>query len=175
MPTDQLRATSCHGKLSSLYSTSTSRLKTSRYRVEKYRPTVLDDVVGNEETVARLKVIAKDGNCPHIIISVRSDPSQLHPALSIDTAQGMPGIGKTTSVLCLAHALLGDNYKEGVLELNASDERSVSCRLLASTMPTYVPTEESTSSATESRPSRRKRSPCPPVDTSSSSSTKPIR
>lgn len=36
----------------------------------------------------------------------------------------MPGIGKTTSILALAHALLGDNYKEGVLELNASDERS---------------------------------------------------
>ena len=39
--------------------------------------------------------------------------------------QGMPGIGKTTSIHCLAHALLGDAYKEGVLELNASDERCV--------------------------------------------------
>lgn len=35
----------------------------------------------------------------------------------------MPGIGKTTSIHCLAHQLLGDAYKEGVLELNASDER----------------------------------------------------
>jgi hypothetical protein len=40
-------------------------------RVEKYRPKVLDDVVGNHETIERLKVIARDGNCPHIIISVR--------------------------------------------------------------------------------------------------------
>jgi hypothetical protein len=40
-------------------------------RVEKYRPMVLDDVVGNAETVERLKVIAEDGNMPHIIISVR--------------------------------------------------------------------------------------------------------
>lgn len=39
-------------------------------RVEKYRPLVLEDVVGNTETIERLKVIAKDGNCPHIIISV---------------------------------------------------------------------------------------------------------
>jgi replication factor C subunit 2/4 len=39
-------------------------------RVEKYRPTILDDIVGNAETIDRLKVIAKDGNCPHIIISV---------------------------------------------------------------------------------------------------------
>jgi DNA polymerase III delta prime subunit len=37
----------------------------------------------------------------------------------------MPGIGKTTSIHCLAHALLGDAYKEGVMELNASDERWV--------------------------------------------------
>jgi hypothetical protein len=39
--------------------------------VEKYRPQSLDDVVGNVDTIERLKVIAKDGNCPHIIISVR--------------------------------------------------------------------------------------------------------
>lgn len=37
----------------------------------------------------------------------------------------MPGIGKTTSIHCLAHALLGDAYREGVLELNASDERGI--------------------------------------------------
>ncbi|KAI5897837.1 P-loop containing nucleoside triphosphate hydrolase protein [Schizophyllum commune H4-8] len=75
--------------------------------VEKYRPQVLDDVVGNADTIDRLKVIARDGNCPHIIIS------------------GMPGIGKTTSIHCLAHQLLGPAYKEGVLELNASDERGI--------------------------------------------------
>ena len=73
--------------------------------MEKYRPVYLDDVVGNTETIERLKIIAKDGNMPHVIIS------------------GMPGIGKTTSILCLARQLLGDAYKEAVLELNASDER----------------------------------------------------
>ncbi|KAI6047977.1 P-loop containing nucleoside triphosphate hydrolase protein [Pisolithus marmoratus] len=75
--------------------------------VEKYRPVILDDVVGNTETIERLKVIAREGNCPHIILS------------------GLPGIGKTTSIHCLAHQLLGDAYKEGVLELNASDERGI--------------------------------------------------
>ncbi|KAK4190683.1 P-loop containing nucleoside triphosphate hydrolase protein [Podospora australis] len=78
--------------------------------VEKYRPKFLDDVVGNTETIERLKIIARDGNMPHVIIS------------------GMPGIGKTTSVLCLARQLLGGDeklYKEAVLELNASDERGI--------------------------------------------------
>lgn len=42
-----------------------------------------------------------------------------------ERGKGTPGIGKTTSILALARALLGENYKEGVLELNASDERLV--------------------------------------------------
>ncbi|KAI9496973.1 P-loop containing nucleoside triphosphate hydrolase protein, partial [Zychaea mexicana] len=76
-------------------------------RVEKYRPILLKDIVGNEDTVARLKVVARDGNMPNVILA------------------GLPGIGKTTSILCLAHELLGSAYKEGVLELNASDDRGI--------------------------------------------------
>ncbi|KAI8320415.1 putative RFC4-DNA replication factor C, 37 kDa subunit [Martensiomyces pterosporus] len=75
--------------------------------VEKYRPTELKDVVGNQETVDRLNVIAMSGNMPNLILA------------------GAPGIGKTTSILCLAHALLGPTYKEAVLELNASDDRGI--------------------------------------------------
>jgi hypothetical protein len=86
-------------------SPKTHSFPTDERRVEKYRPVFLDDIVGNSETVERLKIIAKDGNMPHVIIS------------------GMPGIGKTTSILCLARQLLGPAYKEAVLELNASDER----------------------------------------------------
>ncbi|ANZ73786.1 BA75_01838T0 [Komagataella pastoris] len=75
--------------------------------VEKYRPKLLKDIVGNEDTIERLKAFAIDGNVPHMIIS------------------GLPGIGKTTSVHCLAHELLGDMYSDAVLELNASDDRGI--------------------------------------------------
>lgn len=70
--------------------------------VEKYRPLVLSDIVGNEDTIIRLQAIAEDGNMPNIIIA------------------GPPGTGKTTSILCLARAMLGPAAKEAVLELNAS-------------------------------------------------------
>jgi len=76
--------------------------------VEKHRPRRLGDVVGNVETVDRLKVIAKNGNMTNVIIA------------------GPPGTGKTTSVMCLARELLGDALVgNAVLELNASDDRGI--------------------------------------------------
>lgn len=75
--------------------------------VEKYRPSKVSDIVGNQDAISRLQVIARDGNMPNLILA------------------GPPGTGKTTSILALAHELLGSNYREGVIELNASDDRGI--------------------------------------------------
>jgi replication factor C subunit 2/4 len=39
-------------------------------QLEKYRPSVLKDIVGNVEAVGRLKVIAEEGNMPNMILAV---------------------------------------------------------------------------------------------------------
>lgn len=40
------------------------------FRIEKYRPTKFDEIVGNSDTVSRLGVFATQGNAPNIIIAV---------------------------------------------------------------------------------------------------------
>lgn len=75
--------------------------------VEKYRPRSLDEIVNQEEVVSRLKQFVKEKNMPHLLFA------------------GPPGTGKTTAAHALAHDLFGENYKQYMLELNASDERGI--------------------------------------------------
>ena len=115
--------------------------------VEKYRPRLLSDVVGNKETIERLKVIARDGNMPNLIIagppgcgqlthtqpSTRSSLCRWEPlsALYEDSLTHYTGFGvlcvagKTTSILCLAREMLASSVDAAVLELNASDSRGI--------------------------------------------------
>jgi len=74
---------------------------------EKYRPRSLDEIVNQEDTVKRLKKFVEDRNMPHLLFA------------------GPPGTGKTTAAHCLAHDLFGENYRQYMLELNASDERGI--------------------------------------------------
>ena len=75
--------------------------------IEKYRPTNLNNIIGNDNIIDQFKSIAKNGNMPHMLLV------------------GPPGTGKTTSIICLAKELLKDNFSEGFLELNASNERGI--------------------------------------------------
>jgi len=75
--------------------------------VEKYRPKSLDDVVGQEEIVERLKAYAKEGNLPHLLFA------------------GPAGTGKTTCAIALARDMFGENWRQNYYELNSSDERGI--------------------------------------------------
>ncbi|MGQ0534553.1 MAG: replication factor C small subunit [Methanobacteriota archaeon] len=75
--------------------------------VEKYRPTALDEVLGQDAVTSRLKAYVKSGNLPHLLFA------------------GPAGVGKTTSAIALAKGLYGENWRANFSELNASDERGI--------------------------------------------------
>jgi len=75
--------------------------------VEKYRPNNLDDIVGQEHIIARLKKYVAEKNMPNLMFT------------------GPAGIGKTTTAIALTKSILGDYWRQNFLELNASDARGI--------------------------------------------------
>ncbi len=75
--------------------------------IEKYRPRNIEDIVMDDIINKEINNMIKNKDIPNMILT------------------GTPGIGKTTTLLCLAHQLYGPHIQEAVLELNASDDRGV--------------------------------------------------
>ncbi|KAM3165299.1 AAA domain-containing protein [Lachancea thermotolerans] len=75
--------------------------------IEKYRPQTLDDVYGQREIVGTVRKFVKEGRLPHLLF------------------YGPPGTGKTSMIVALAREIYGTNYRNMVLELNASDDRGI--------------------------------------------------
>src|SRR5208282_2145934 len=75
--------------------------------VEKYRPSSLKEMVGQESILPLLRSYAEKRSMPPLLFA------------------GPPGSGKTTAALALARDLFGSEWRGSFLELNASDERGI--------------------------------------------------
>ena len=74
---------------------------------EKYRPKKLSEVVDQKEIIKGISNMIKSPDIPHMLFA------------------GPAGVGKTTTALCIAIELLGEEWRKNTLELNASDERGI--------------------------------------------------
>ena len=75
--------------------------------VEKYRPKRLSEIIGQKSIIERLTAYVRTRSMPHMLFA------------------GPAGSGKTTSAIALARGLYGDQWRESLIELNASDERGI--------------------------------------------------
>jgi replication factor C small subunit len=74
---------------------------------EKYRPKKLSEIVDQKEIIKGISNLIKSPDIPHMLFA------------------GPAGVGKTTTALCIAMELLGEEWRKNTLELNASDERGI--------------------------------------------------
>jgi replication factor C small subunit len=74
---------------------------------EKYRPKKLSQVVDQKEIIKGISNLIKSPDIPHMLFA------------------GPAGVGKTTTALCIAMEILGEEWRKNTLELNASDERGI--------------------------------------------------
>ncbi|MDD3178204.1 MAG: replication factor C small subunit [Candidatus ainarchaeum sp.] len=74
---------------------------------EKYRPKILDNVIGQKHILPRLKSYVSKKTLPNMLFA------------------GPPGVGKTCCAIAIAREIFGNTFNQDFLELNASDERGI--------------------------------------------------
>jgi len=74
---------------------------------EKYRPSKLSDIVGQEHFVMDAETWIEEKNIPNLLF------------------YGRAGTGKTGAALALAKTILGNNTSDNFFEVNASDDRKL--------------------------------------------------
>jgi replication factor C subunit 3/5 len=75
--------------------------------IEKYRPETLDNVIDHEIKIKTLKAMIANKELTHVLF------------------YGPPGTGKTSTILAMAKDMYGNDYRNHILELNASDDRGI--------------------------------------------------
>lgn len=75
--------------------------------IERYRPTRLDEIEGQEAIIERLQQYVDEDDLPNLLFA------------------GRAGVGKTTAAVAIARELYGEDWREHFLELNASDDRGI--------------------------------------------------
>ena len=74
---------------------------------EKYRPRKLEDLVLDDIIYTKIKNIIQNKNIPNIIFT------------------GKSGVGKTSTIHCIARLIYPREYHDSIIELNASDDRGI--------------------------------------------------
>ena len=75
--------------------------------IEKYRPTNIDDIIGQSEIINCLKKLIENESLPHFLF------------------YGNPGTGKTSTILALSKIIYANKFNFMVLKLDASDDRGI--------------------------------------------------
>ena len=75
--------------------------------IEKYRPKNIGEIILDDQLKTKIENMTNNNILPNLIIT------------------GPPGTGKTSTIFCIAKKILGNYYKDVLLELNASDNRGL--------------------------------------------------
>lgn len=86
--------------------------------IEKYRPKNLDQIIDHQEKIEVLRKLISNHELPHLLF------------------YGVPGTGKTSLILAAAREMYGKDYRQYILELNASEQRGID--MVRTTIPEFV-------------------------------------